>query len=171
MHIATRIVLVVILLLLLAAGGTFWLSWRARRPEHLGVRKGRLAPCPDSPNCVSTQATDSQHRMEPIPLAADQSDPRRVLDVIEKIIERTPRAHVVTRQESYLHAEFRSRVFRFVDDVEFLVDPAAQQLHFRSASRVGYSDFGANRDRMTKLRKILAAELSSEADTTPSPEQ
>ncbi len=58
-------------------------------------------------------------------------------------------------EEAYWHVEFRSRVFRFVDDVEFLFGPAGRQIHVRSASRVGYSDFGANRRRIEEIRALF----------------
>jgi uncharacterized protein (DUF1499 family) len=33
------------------------------RPNNLGVKDGRLATCPSSPNCVSSQSTDSRHQI------------------------------------------------------------------------------------------------------------
>jgi len=64
-------------------------------------------------------------------------------------------ATFVVEEEAYWHVEFRSRVFRFVDDVEFLFGPAGRQIHVRSASRVGYSDFGANRRRIEEIRALF----------------
>jgi len=72
-----------------------------------------------------------------------------------------PRAKIVSVEDNYLHVEFRSAIFRFVDDVEFLVvipeeqRPTEQRIHFRSASRVGYSDFGVNRRRMEQIRRAF----------------
>ena len=64
-----------------------------------------------------------------------------------------PRTKIVTVDDNYLYAEFRSALFRFVDDVEFLIDPKERAIHFRSASRVGYSDLGVNRHRMEQIQK------------------
>ncbi|HVC95589.1 MAG TPA: DUF1499 domain-containing protein [Pirellulales bacterium] len=120
-----------------------------KKPANLGVVSGRLAPCPNSPNCVSTQATDADHRMEPI--AIDDS-PDQAIGRLKTVIGALPRMKIVTETEDYVHAEATSRLFRFVDDVEFFVDREAKVIHFRSASRVGHSDFGVNRARMEQIR-------------------
>jgi uncharacterized protein (DUF1499 family) len=118
---------------------------------------GRLAPCPGTPNCVSTQTTDAAHAMPPIPFGIPVRD---AVEVIMKVVSEQPRARVVTRDSSYVHAEFRSRLFRFVDDVEFLVDPTASVVHFRAASRVGRRHPGVNRRRMTELTALLSPRLT-----------
>jgi uncharacterized protein (DUF1499 family) len=66
-----------------------------------------------------------------------------------------PRTRVVTATGSYVHAECHSRIFRFVDDVEFLLDRAAGVIHVRSASRAGHSDLGVNRARVEALRRAF----------------
>ena len=72
------------------------------------------------------------------------------------IAENWSRATLTDEAESYLRYEFTSLIFRFVDDVEFFVDDVGEVIHFRSASRVGYSDLGANRRRMNQIKKELA---------------
>jgi len=119
------------------------------RPTNLGVTNGKLAPCPDSPNCVSTQADDVVHRIEPLTFQGSAAD---AIQRLKSIIARQPRMKIVAESGNYLHVEATSLLFRFVDDVEFYVDETAGVIHFRSASRVGYSDLGANRARMEKLR-------------------
>jgi len=116
------------------------------RPQNLGSLGSRLTPCPDSPNCVSSFAADEDHHIEP--LAA-------TLDEIEAILVSLPQANIVEAAENYLYVEFTSRIMRFVDDVEFLFDPSAQLTHVRSASRLGYSDMGANRKRIEAIRESL----------------
>jgi uncharacterized protein (DUF1499 family) len=123
-----------------------------KSPVPLGVRDGRLADCPNSPNCVSTRAADEAHRIAPLTYSGDAA---AAWEQLRTVIAAQPRARVVTATDSYLHAEFRSLVFRFVDDVEFLLDPGAGAIHFRSASRVGYSDFGVNRRRMERIRRAF----------------
>ena len=79
-----------------------------------------------------------------------------VMDAKEKlvaIIKGQPRATIVTEQDTYLHIEYRSLIFRFVDDVEFYIDEAAHLIQFRSASRLGHSDMGVNRKRMEGIRE------------------
>ena len=110
-----------------------------------------LPPCPDSPNCVSTQAPreDAQHFIEPITYTGSAGDARkRLLDVIAAM----PRTQIVTDEETYVHATFTSLIFRFVDDVQFVIDDATKTIHFRSASRVGRGDMGVNRNRMEEIR-------------------
>ena len=122
--------------------------------EGLGVNEGKLAPCPDTPNCVSTQADtgDSEHYMPPIELSNAVST-----DKIRELVEARARTTIIEQTGTYLHAEFRSQVFRFVDDVEFYLDKETGLLHFRSASRVGRSDLGVNRKRMGELSAAIKA--------------
>lgn len=134
--------LVVLSLSLSACGGT--------GSKASGMVDGRLAPCPDSPNCVSTQASpdDSYHRMGPIPFTGSTAETQaKILAAIKSI----PRTKVITTEPTYIHAEFRSALFRYVDDVEFSLDADTGLIHFRSASRMGYGDMGANRKRMDEL--------------------
>jgi uncharacterized protein (DUF1499 family) len=107
-----------------------------------------LRPCPPTPNCVTTDAVDPRHAMDPLPFrgsaAAAQARARAAL-----LAE--PRTRIVAERPGYLHAEARTRVLRFVDDVEVVVDSAAGRVRFRSASRVGRNDLGVNRARMERF--------------------
>jgi uncharacterized protein (DUF1499 family) len=125
------------------------LSALAKGPTHLGVADRRLAPCPDSPNCVSTQAADREHRIEPISF---YGPPDSIVPRLKAALTSVPRMRIVTEQGDYLHAEATSLIFRFVDDVEFFVDRQSKLIHFRSASRVGHSDLGVNRQRIERIR-------------------
>jgi len=118
------------------------------RPEGLGVREGRLSPCPASPNCVSTQDGQGDQAMDPLRWEGSAKD---ALDRFETIIRGLPRTKIITRSENYLHAEFKTAWLGFIDDVEILVSPEKSRIDFRSASRVGYSDLGVNRKRMQDL--------------------
>jgi uncharacterized protein (DUF1499 family) len=121
-------------------------------PSNLGVTDGQLALCPTSPNCVSSQAEGEKHRVAPLPLTGS---PAEAMDRIASILTETPRVSIITRTATYLHAEFRSALFRFVDDVEVFIDEDEGAIHFRSASRTGYSDLGVNRKRVEALKKSL----------------
>jgi uncharacterized protein (DUF1499 family) len=109
----------------------------------------QLKPCPSTPNCVSTQAVDSSKRMDPIAFAGSPAEAHatllRVLD--------QPRVAVAESTATYIHAVFTTRIMKYRDDVEFVIDPDARLVHFRSASRVGTSDLGTNRRRMKGLVK------------------
>ena len=110
-----------------------------------------LAPCPDSPNCVSTKSKDAGHSMPPLPyLKSGEESMNRLVAIVREM----KRATIVSATPSYLHVEFRSALFRFVDDVEFVLDDSARVIHFRSASRTGYYDFGVNRRRMQEISDL-----------------
>lgn len=127
----------------------------SKAPANLGLRNGKLSACPDSPNCVSTTATDAEHAIEPISFEGTVEEAKeKILAVVNKM-ERTT---VITIEESYIHVEYRTKIMRYVDDVEFLIDDGTsgtQTIHFRSASRVGYSDLGVNRARMEEFRRLF----------------
>jgi len=110
-----------------------------------------LQPCPKSPNCVSTRSDDPKRTMAALPYVGTR---RESLDRLIQILRDMKRCTLVTSTPDYVHAEFRSAVFRFVDDVEFLPDDKERRIHFRSASRLGYYDFGVNRKRMEKISQI-----------------
>lgn len=132
------------------------MSAMSKPPANLGVVDGQLASCPDSPNCVSTQAEDEEHGIDPIHYEGDTATVQQLLK--ESLSER-PRTKIVTEKENYLHAEVTSLIFRFVDDVEFWIDEEHKLIHFRSASRVGRSDLGVNRKRMESLRQTINRKL------------
>jgi len=111
-----------------------------------------LTPCPKSPNCVSSLAEDKQHFIEPIPYEGETAVTRHEL---LEILNSFKRARVVSLEEDFIHAEFISSVFRFVDDVEFYFDDAVKVIQVKSASRTGYSDFGVNRRRIEKIRGLF----------------
>jgi uncharacterized protein (DUF1499 family) len=135
----------------------YWLLYLAimmvgcagNRHIQMGVTGGRLAACPDSPNCVSSQSTDPRHAIDPLRYEGTAEKARSVL--IEAV-SGMKRARIVAAEERHLHAEFASAFFRFVDDVEFLLDSETKTIHVRSASRVGYSDLGVNRRRVEEIR-------------------
>jgi uncharacterized protein (DUF1499 family) len=127
------------------------LKLSGKRPDNLGVSGGRLAPCPHKPNCVSSQAKPgSPHCVKPLRF---QGDARTALERLEQIIRALPRTTLVERRDDYLYAEFSSALLGFVDDVEFYVVPQEGVIHLRSASRMGYSDFGVNLARVEDLRR------------------
>jgi len=121
-------------------------------PADLGVRDGRLKSCPGKPNCVSSQAQDEPHRIAPLPF---QGTAHSALQRLKSILMAMPRTRIVQMTEAYLRAEAESRVFGFVDDVEIYVDAAAGLVHIRSASRIGYSDLGVNRQRVEAIRQAF----------------
>jgi uncharacterized protein (DUF1499 family) len=119
------------------------------RPSTAEAEQGKLSACPISPNCVSSQSTDVIHKIEPL---AYKSSKDQAYAELKKIIHSMKRTKIVKETDSYLHVEFRSALFRFVDDVEFYFDEGAKLIQVRSASRIGYSDLGVNRRRIESIR-------------------
>lgn len=141
--------------LFVLSGSLLLTGCHTMRPGSLGPRDGRLADCPETPNCVSSQARDEAHRVAPFPLAGTGA---AAIERLAGLVRSLPRARVVAATDTYLRAEFRSAVFRFVDDAEFLVDEAAGVIHVRSAARAGYNDLGVNRRRIEVIRARWDAE-------------
>ncbi len=149
------IILIIILVLALVTviGGRIYNS-NVATPD--GVGSGQLAPCSEAPNCVSTLATDELHQVEPIQLNQSPAD---AVSQLAEILVAMPKSRVITKNNSYLHVEFRSSFWNFVDDVEFVVNEESGQIESRSAARMGYSDLGVNKARYQKI----AAEYASKS--------
>ncbi len=121
----------------------------------VGIEDGTLRPCPDSPNCICSEPyteTDAAHQISPVKLSGKNiAAPWKLLK--QAVIEQG--GVIITEREDYLHAEFTSPVFRFVDDLELRMDRQNRTVHIRSASRVGRSDLGANRKRVEAIWKKI----------------
>lgn len=129
------------------------MSLCSRRPTNLGAADGFLSDCPNTSNCVCTQATRADQRIAPIEFAGSAEE---ALAKLKMIVARMHNAKIASEEDRYLHVECTSRVFRFVDDLELLADPERQVIHCRSASRVGRTDFGVNRRRIEAIRRAFA---------------
>ena len=119
----------------------------------VGLVGGKLRPCPDRPNCVGSQESSGDRRVEPIPY---QTSAEEAKEAIHRAMGEVPRSRLAAESEQYLHFTVTSSLFRFVDDVEFLIDDQKKLIDVRSASRVGYSDMGVNRNRVEEIRAKLA---------------
>ncbi|MCG8670319.1 MAG: DUF1499 domain-containing protein [Pseudomonadales bacterium] len=115
-------------------------------PENLGIQDNKLAPCPSSPNCVSSYETSADHKVSPWSYKGNSADAQNKL---LSILKSKDNVKVVSEQNGYVRAEFESSLMGFVDDVEFVITNA--EVHMRSASRLGYSDLGANKKRIDGL--------------------
>ena len=117
-----------------------------------GINNSKLATCPTSPNCVSSDAADADHHIEPFHLAGS---PVEAWQMTKTLVAALPRTKIITDENNYLHAECRSSLFGFVDDLELHLRPEEKMIAVRSASRLGYADFGVNRKRVERLRSEL----------------
>ncbi|MFM2312514.1 MAG: hypothetical protein RLZZ04_1790 [Cyanobacteriota bacterium] len=134
----------------------------------IGIENNHLAPCPSSPNCVVSQrllrATstepaltvgqdgDEEHSIEPIAYRGDRTTAKETL---LKVLSVVPRTEVIEDTGNYIHTESTSRIFKFVDDVEFYFPEGENTIQVRSASRVGESDLGVNRRRIEQIRLAM----------------
>jgi uncharacterized protein (DUF1499 family) len=123
-------------------------------PRAIKVRPngGRLPECPDSPNCVSSQAERADQKIDPIKYSGPMEEAKLRMRLV---IDSMPGAKVLQEDRLFMHVEFQTLVFGFVDDVEFIMDDAHKVIHVRSASRLGYSDLGTNRRRVEKIRTLF----------------
>lgn len=116
-----------------------------------------IEPCPSSPNCVSTAAeVDGPHYMAPVGFNIDTV---QAIAAIEQVINEAG-GTVTSTNANRVDATFRTALLRFTDDVSFLLDEDAKLMHFRSASRVGHSDLGANRKRLNELVPKITARIA-----------
>jgi uncharacterized protein (DUF1499 family) len=130
-------------------------------PKDIGLNDGRLAPCPGRPNCVISQGGDERHHIDPI---AYEGEKAAAVELIRQVVQEMAGTRILTQTDHYLHVEFRSKMMGFVDDVEFFF-PDTAVIHMRSASRVGYSDFGVNRKRLEKIRAVFQTRRSKDGQT------
>jgi uncharacterized protein (DUF1499 family) len=128
------------------------LACAAAKPIELGIRYDRLAPCPTSPNCVSSDALDPSHRVAPFEF---RGPPAEAWQAAREAVAALPRTQIVSETDSYLHAECTSKLFGFIDDLELHLRPDRSLIAVRSASREGYTDLGVNRRRLAQLRSEL----------------
>jgi len=127
------------------------------RPDNLGVHDGRLAPSKRTPNNVNSQVdknADAEHYIEPLRYTGDA---RQAWAALRQVIDGMQRVRVVKSEPNYLYAEFSTKLMGYVDDTEFYLDEKAGVIHVRSASRLGSSDFGVNRERIESIRAKLAS--------------
>lgn len=128
-------------------------SFSGSRPTNLGLTEGKLAACPSSPNCVSSQSQDAEHQIEALQY---EGTPAEAIAQLKTTIEALPRTTIIQTTDNYLYAEFTSALMGFVDDVEFYINPDQPVIEVRSASRLGESDLGVNRQRIEAIRSAIA---------------
>ena len=154
---ATISLIVLIALIMLIIFGSRWYNTEYAHAKNLGLSKGQLIECGKNPNCVSSQTTQSSMRIAPI----NASDtPELTWLMLRDLVETMPQAILISENETYRHYQFTTPLMGFIDDVELLYDRKKQLIQVKSASRVGQSDFGANRKRVELLREGLNRALS-----------
>ncbi len=140
---------------LLLIGGLMLLAGCAgEAPAGLGVHGEHLAACPQRPNCVASQDAGPDQKVAPLTYRGSRP---AALERLARVLNTLPRTRIVERSEDYLHAEARSALFGFVDDLEFYFPADRPQVEVRSAARSGYYDFGVNHRRIERIRQTFSA--------------
>lgn len=134
-------------------------SCAGKPPENIGLHHNQLTDCPSSPNCVASQAEDADHSIAPFEYKGKKE---MAFIKLKKVIASLEGMTLVTQSRNYLHVECKSAFMGFVDDLEFYFPddpPDEKTIQVRSASRLGYSDFGVNRKRVEQLRKLFLMDI------------
>lgn len=144
---------------LMLAGIIAFLTGCVNESPRLGIENNRLTPCPETPNCVASHPdTPDKQRVPPLLYTADQA---LAYEQMESLLSERQDAIVITREHAhYLRADFRTPLLGFIDDVEFYFQTPGV-IMVRSASRIGYSDLGANRRRIEALRKEFSERMAA----------
>lgn len=154
MLIPLRIILIFVALVIIGVVTMFVWARTAARPSNLGVTNGQLAPCPETPNCVTTQRGNPDQMMEALTYTTAREEAQaRLLEIVRSM----PRSQIIANEPGYIAVVFRSPTFGFPDDVEFYLDDEQKLIHFRAAARLGQSDLGVNRKRMEEIRRAFEA--------------
>lgn len=152
---AVVFIFVLLFIMMRVYAGTGKINSSFPNGSSIGVEAGRLSPCKESDNCVSSQSfpEDKLHYAEVIKYSEYLEQPMEHLNVI---ITTMPGCKVTEQSKLYLRAECTSKLLKFKDDLELLISPENHSIDFRSASRVGQSDFGVNRKRIEEIRIQMA---------------
>lgn len=146
-----KIILTLLLILIVLVCVYFYYLSFAAVPPRVQLDNGQLRPCPDKPNCVSSESHLPYSSIAPFHYSS--SDEQAWQDIITSI--HAAGGNLKQKDNGFLWATFTSRIFRFVDDVEARLDKTSKLIHIRSASRVGHSDLGINRKRVEKIRTLF----------------
>lgn len=117
--------------------------------------EGCLRPCPNRPNCVTSDGCSNSNDNKTIAPIRFQNNPEDAWQKIQMIIANLG-GDICKTTPTYLWATYTSKIFGFVDDVELRMEPEEKVIHIRSGARVGYFDFNVNRRRVEKIRKLMA---------------
>ena len=143
-----------IILLLLIFSTTTFAQENNEVSKKVGIENNQLFPCTSKPNCVNSMASrgNKEHYVAPLIIDKTRKD---IIEIAAEVLKKWKRTTIIEQTNSYLHAEVKSALFGFVDDLEVYLPSGSDQLHFKSASRVGYSDLGVNRKRVEQLKKEM----------------
>ncbi|MEM7131367.1 MAG: DUF1499 domain-containing protein [Chloroflexota bacterium] len=143
---------VLIAILILAVALRLLIPFMSPEPDNLGVQEGKLASCPDTPNCVSSFAAGGDAAIDPIEFTGSAGEAKASL---LNVLDEMPRSTIRTNEPNYVRVVTRSPIMGYLDDNEFLIDEESGVIHVRAAARLGRSDLGANRMRIEQIRQLM----------------
>jgi len=154
-----KTVLITLSLLVVAVIVLFFiLGVMSKSGKPQGLVEGKLSECPDKPNCICTEHyNDDSHFAEPVAIPEDATTDTFL--TLKNVIQEMG-GIVQAESDGYLAATFSSAIFSFMDDLEIRIDTVQKVIHIRSASRVGHSDMGVNRERVELLRKLYLKKIT-----------
>lgn len=143
-----------VVIIAMLVGFVVYVEMNNDMPEQIGVEDGLFTPCPETPNCVSSQASeeDEEHYVEPIIYRTSAKEAQLK---VERFLLSSGQAYIVSNRLGYTHMEVKSALLGFIDDLEIYFPEADSVMHIRSASRVGYDDLDVNRERVRQIRDLL----------------
>ncbi|GGE28909.1 hypothetical protein GCM10011391_04340 [Pullulanibacillus camelliae] len=121
----------------------------SKQSDVQGVIDGKLAPCPKTANCVSTEHTNPNRYM--LPIEYKDISLSKAKEILVDVLKTIPKLEVKKIDGPYIYAEAKTMIFEFFHDVEFYFDDVEKLIHFRSASRMGFADLGTNKRRMQSI--------------------
>lgn len=139
-----------LILVVILTGTVFFIIENNKVPSNIGIHDGKLSELKNSDNGVSTQTTQSKKKVDPLILYSDVNDAKEILI---KAFDECGDYQLNLNAENYMHVIFISDKMKFRDDLEILIDTESNLIHYRSESRVGYSDNGVNLDRYNTIAK------------------
>jgi uncharacterized protein (DUF1499 family) len=150
-----RLMIWLILIPLIFVVALFVYPHLASKPDNLGLKNGQLSECSETPNCVCSFSleTDGQHYIHPLPYTESLEE---CMSKLKSVLSKMSGMKTIKEEPNYLYLESTTTVFRYVDDLEIYLDDEQKTIHFRSASRIGQSDFGKNRSRVEAIKAKLS---------------
>lgn len=142
-------VVIVIGVLILLAGGNI-MRQNSKPQVQLGMKGDVFHEIPSKPNCVSTQTSQNDKKIEPLPFKSSLEASKTA---IKKSFESYGSIEIKEENTHYIYAVATTGTMKYHDDIEVYFDESKQEVHFRSASRAGYSDMGLNRQRFDAIAK------------------
>ncbi len=140
-----KILLIILLLITILL---FLLIKNNSIPSDIGLKNGRFSELKNSDNGVSTQTIQESKKVEALVFYGDINETKKV---IFQALELCGDYEIKKETENYMHLVFVSDRMKFKDDLEIYIDEMENLIHYRSQSRLGYSDMGVNLERYNKI--------------------